>query len=37
MDEIFVITEYKDNIIRFHIFEDLYNYKLIERGIDHKI
>ena len=39
MDELFGITEYKDNtrIIRFHIFDDLYNYKLIERGIDLKI
>ena len=24
-------------MIRFHIFEDLYKYKLIEKGIDHKI
>ena len=37
MDELFGITEYKDDIILFHIFEDLYNHKLIEKGIDHKI
>ena len=37
MDELFGITMYKDDIIRSHIFEDLYNNKLIEKGIDHKI
>ena len=37
MDELFGITEYKDNIIRFHIFENLYKYKLIKIGIYHKI
>ena len=29
MDELFGITEYKDDLIRFHIFKDLYNHKLI--------
>ena len=28
---------YNNDIIRFHIFENLYNHKLIEKGIDHKI
>ena len=37
MDELFGITEYKDDLIRFHIFDDLYNHQLIEKGIDHKI
>ena len=37
MDELFGITMYKDDIIRFHIFLDLYKHKLIEKGIDHKI
>ena len=37
MDELFGITEYKDDIIRFHIFDDLYKHKLIKKGIDHKI
>ena len=37
MDELFGITEYKDSIICFYIFENLYNHKLMEKGIDHKI
>ena len=37
MDELFGITEYKDDIICFHIFEDLYKHKLISKCIDHKI
>ena len=37
MDELFGITKYKDDIIRFHIFEDLYKHKLIKKSIDHKI
>ena len=37
MKELFGITMYKDEIIRFHIYEDFYNHKLIEKGIDHKI
>ena len=36
-NEWFGITKYKDFIILFHIFEDLYNHKLIEKGIYHKI
>ena len=30
-------TEYQENIIRFHLFDDLYKQKLIEKGNDHKI
>ena len=37
MDQLFCITKYKDDIICFHIFEDLYKFKSIEKGIDHKI
>ena len=36
MDELFGITEYKDNKIRFHIFDDL-RFNLIENGSDHNI
>ena len=37
MDELLGITKYKDDKICFHIFEDLYNHKLIEKVIVHKI
>ena len=37
MDELFGITEYKDNKIRFHIFYDLQRCNLIENGSDHNI
>ena len=37
MDELFGITEYENDIICFHIFEDLFKQKIIEKGIDHKI
>ena len=37
MDELFGITEYKDNKIRFHIFDDLQRFNLIENGSDHNI
>ena len=37
MDELFGITMYQDDIIRFHIFSDLYKHKFIEKGIDQKI
>ena len=37
MDELFCITEYKDNTIRFHIFDDLQTFNLIENGSDHNI
>ena len=37
MDDLFGLTEYEDDIIRFHIFEDLFKHNLIEKGIDHKI
>ena len=36
MDELFGITEYKDNKIRFHIFDDL-RFNLIENCCDHNI
>ena len=36
MDELFGITEYKDNKIRFHIFDDL-RFNLIENDSDHNI
>ena len=35
--ELFGITEYKDNKIRFHIFDDLQHFNLIENGSDHNI
>ena len=31
------MTKYKNDIIRFNIFKNLYKHKLIEKGIDHKI
>ena len=37
MDELFKITEYKDDKIRFHIFDDLQRFNLIENGSDHNI
>ena len=37
MNELFRITMYSDNIIRFYMFEDLCRHKLIEKDIDHKI
>ena len=37
MDGLFGITEYKDNKIRFHIFDDLQRFNLIETGSDHNI
>ena len=37
MDEFFGITEYKDNKICFHIFDDLQRFNLIENGSDHNI
>ena len=37
IDKLFGITEYKDYIICFHIFEDLYNHKLNIKGYNHKI
>ena len=37
MDELFKITEYKDNKIRFHIFDNLQCFNLIENGSDHNI
>ena len=37
MDELFEITEYKDKKIRFHIFDDLQRFNLIENGSDHNI
>ena len=37
MDELFGITEYKENKIRFHIFDDLQRFNLIENGSDHNI
>ena len=37
MDELFGITEYKDNKIRFHIFDDLQRFNLIENGSDNNI
>ena len=37
MDELFGLTKYKDDIISFHIFEDVYKHKLIDKGIDHII
>ena len=37
MDELFGITEYKDSKIRFHIFDDLQRFNLIENGNDHNI
>ena len=37
MDELFGITEYKDNKIRFHIFGDLQRFNLIENGTNHNI
>ena len=37
MDELFAITEYKDNKIRFHIFDDLQRFNLIEYHNDHNI
>ena len=36
INELFGITEYKDNKIRFHIFDDL-RFNLIENGSDHNI
>ena len=33
----FGITEYKDNNIRVHIFDDLQRFNLIENGCDHYI
>ena len=37
MDELFGITEYKDDKIRIHIFDDLQRFNLIENGTDHNI
>ena len=37
MDELFGITKYKDNTIRFHIFDDLQRFNLIENGSDQNI
>ena len=37
MDELFGITVYKDNKNRFHIFDDLKRFNLIENGNDHNI
>ena len=37
MDELFGIAEYKDHKIRFHIFDDLQRFNLIENGSDHNI
>ena len=37
MDELFGITGYKDNRIRFHIFDDLQRFNLIENHNDHNI
>ena len=37
MDELFGITEYNNNKIRFHIFDDLQRFNLIENGNDHNI
>ena len=37
MDELFVITENKDDKIRFHIFDDLQRFNLIENYSDHNI
>ena len=35
--ELFGITVYKDNKIRFHIFDDLQRFNLIVNGSDHNI
>ena len=37
MDELFGITEFKYNKIRFHIFDDLQRVNLFENGSDHNI
>ena len=37
MDGLFGITEYKDNKIRFHIFDDSQRFNLIENDSDHNI
>ena len=37
MDELFKITKYKDNEIRFQIFDDLHGFNLIKNGNDHNI
>ena len=37
MDELFEITEYKDNKICFQIFDDLQHFNLIKNGSDHNI
>ena len=37
MDELFKITEYKNNKIRFHIFDDLQRFNLSKTGSDHNI
>ena len=37
IDELFAITEYKHNKIRFHIFDDLQRVNLIENDIDNNI
>ena len=37
MEKVFNKTEYKNDIICFHIFEDLHKYKLIVKGIDYII
>ena len=37
INELFKITEYKDNKICFNIFDDLQRFNLIENGSDHNI
>ena len=37
MNELFGITQYKDNIICFYIFDDLQRFNIIKNGSDHNI
>ena len=37
VNELFGITKYKDNNIRFHIFDDLQRFNSIENGTNHNI
>ena len=37
MDELFGISGYKDNNIRFYIFDDFQHISLIKNGSDHNI